>query len=287
MGFMNISFGNMIVELNIFHIRKQPLEYDKMQQVCLIEDIMEEAVEESSMEDPLEACFAQFREDLDLDKLLEQADAMLETTPLVSSEKEETIVPDPPKKELKSLSENLTYKFLGPAESLPVIIASDLVDDQEEKLLDILREHKEAISWTIEDIKGISPSVVMHKIHLEENAKPSRAPQRRLNLAMQEVVKAEVIKLLDVGIIYPIYDSKWVSLIHVVPKRAGLMVVKNKDDELVPTCVQSGWRVCIDYHKLNAATRKDHFPLLFIDQMVERLAGHKYYCFLDGYSRYN
>jgi hypothetical protein len=212
---------------------------------------------------------------------------MLETTPLVSSEKEETIVPDPPKKELKPLPENLKYKFLGPAESLPVIIASDLVDAQEEKILDVLKEHKEAIGWTIEDIKGISPSMVMHKIHLEENAKPSREPQRRLNPAMQEVVRAEVIKLLDAGIIYPISDSKWVSPIHVVPKKAGLTVLKNKDNELVPTRIQSGWRVCIDNQKLNAATRKDHFPHPFIDQMVERLAGHEYYCFLDGYSGYN
>jgi hypothetical protein len=287
MGVMKISFGNMIVELNIFHIKKQPLEYDEVQQICLIEDIMEEVVEESSMEDPLEACSAQFGEDLDLDKLLKQADAMLETTPLVSTEKEETIVPNPPKKELKPLPVNLKYKFLGPVESLPVIIASDLVDAQEEKLLDVLREHKEAIGWTIENIKGISPSVVMHKIHLEENAKPSKEPQRRLNPTMQEVVRDEVIKMLDARIIYPISDSKWVSPIHVVPKQAGLTVVKNKDDELVPTSVQSGWRVCIDYRKLNAATRKDHFPLSFIDQMVERLAGHEYYCFLDDYSRYN
>jgi hypothetical protein len=112
---------------------------------------------------------------------------------------------------------------------------------------------------------GISPSLVMHKIHLEEHSKPSREPQRRLNLAMQEVVRAEVIKLLDARIIYPISDSKWVSLIHVVPKQAGLTVVKNQDNELVPTCIQLGWRVCIDYHKLNTATRKDHFPLPFID----------------------
>jgi hypothetical protein len=104
---------------------------------------------------------------------------------------------------------------------------------------------------------------------------------------MQEVVRAEVIKLLDVGIIYPISDSKWVSLIHVVPKWAGLTVVKNKDNKLVPTRIQSGWRVCIDYHKLNSATRKDHFPLPFIDQMVKRLAGHEYYYFLDCYLGYN
>jgi hypothetical protein len=126
---------------------------------------------------------------------------------------------------------------------------------KKKKLLDVLREHKEAIGWTIEDIQGISPLVVMHKIHLEEDAKPSREPQRRLNPAMQEVVRAEVIKLLDAGIIYPISDSKWVSPIHVVPKRAGLTVVENKDGELVPNRVQSGWRVCIDYRKLNAATR--------------------------------
>jgi hypothetical protein len=106
----------------------------------------------------------------------------------------------------------------------------------------------------------------MHKIHLEEDSKPSREPQRRLNPTMQEVVRAEVIKLLDAGIIYPISDSKWVSLIHVVPKWAGLTVVKNQDNELVPTRIQSRWRVCIDYQKLNAATRKDHFPLPFIDR---------------------
>jgi hypothetical protein len=205
----------------------------------------------------------------------------------VSKEEEEGTVPEPSKKELKPLPDNLKYKFLGPAETLPVIIASDLHASQEEKLLDVLREHKEAIGWTIDDIKGISPSVVMHKIHLEEDTKPSREPQKRLNPTMQEVVRGEVIKLLDARVIYPISDSKWVNPIHVVPKRAGVTVVQNKEGELVPTRVQSGWRVCIDYRKLNTATRKDHFPLPFIDQMVERLAGHKYYCFLDGYSGYN
>jgi hypothetical protein len=286
-GVMKISFGNMTVELNIFYIRKQPLDYDQMNQVCLIEEIIDEVIEESSIEDPLKACLAQFCEDLDLEKLMEQADALLETAPLVSKEKEEIAVPDSPKKELKPLLDSLKYKFLGPADSLPAIIASNLIDAQEEELLDVLREHKEAISWTIDDIKEISPSLVMHKIHLNENSKPSREPQRRLNPAMQEVVRIEVIKLLDAGIIYPISDSKWLSPIHIVPKRAGLTVVKNKDNELVPTRIQSGRRVCIDNYRLNATTRKDHFPLPFIDQMVERLAGHKYYCFLDDYSGYN
>ncbi|GJY19604.1 reverse transcriptase domain-containing protein [Tanacetum coccineum] len=103
---------------------------------------------------------------------------------------------------------------------------------------------------------------------------------------MQEVVKKEIMKLLDTGIIYPIADSPWVSPIHCVPKKGGITVVTNKNDELVPTRTVTGWRVCIDYHKLNEATVKDHFPLPFMDQMLERLAGNKYFCFLDGFSGY-
>jgi hypothetical protein len=104
----------------------------------LIEEIIEEAVEASSIEDPLEACLAQFGEDLYLDELLEQVEAILEFTPLESTEKEEAAVPEPPKKELKPLPHNLKYKFLGPTETLPVIIASDLLAAQEENLLDVL-----------------------------------------------------------------------------------------------------------------------------------------------------
>ncbi|KAM2626472.1 hypothetical protein TB2_000046 [Malus domestica] len=104
---------------------------------------------------------------------------------------------------------------------------------------------------------------------------------------MMEVVKKEIIKLLDCRVIYPISDSRWVSPVQVVPKKSGVTVVKNAEDELVPTRIQTGWRVCIDYRKLNNTTRKDHFPLPFIDQMLERLAGHSFYCFLDGYSGYN
>ena len=104
---------------------------------------------------------------------------------------------------------------------------------------------------------------------------------------MKEVVRREVVKLLDAGMIYPISDSSWVSPIHVVPKKGGTNVIKNEKNELIPTRTFTGWRVCIDYRRLNFATRKDHFPLPFIDQMLERLAGHEYYCFLDGYSGYN
>ena len=104
---------------------------------------------------------------------------------------------------------------------------------------------------------------------------------------MKEVVKKEVLKLLDVGVIYPIADNKWVSLTQVVPKKSGVTVVANELNELIPTRVTIGWRVCLDYRKLNAGTRKDHFPLPFVDQMLERVAGHEFYCFLNGYSGYN
>jgi len=108
---MKISFGNITVELNIFDISKRPRECDEIGSACLIEEIIEE---ESSTKDTLEACFAQFGENLDLDALLEQANTVLEFTPMESKE------------ELKPLVENLKYKFLGPADTLPVIIASDL-----------------------------------------------------------------------------------------------------------------------------------------------------------------
>ena len=124
----------------------------------------------------------------------------------------------------------------------------------------------------------------MHRIHLEDDAKTSIEQQRRLNPNLKEVVKKEIIKLLDAGVIYPVSDSKCVSPVHVVPKKGGITVVKNENDELIPTRTVTGHRMCIDYRKLNAATRKDHFPLPFIDQMLERLANHQYYCFLDGYS---
>ncbi|KAH9769622.1 hypothetical protein KPL71_012085 [Citrus sinensis] len=192
-----------------------------------------------------------------------------------------------PTLELKPLPEHLQYIYLGENETLPVIIAKTLTPVQQEKLIRVLRDHKTAIGWTIADIKGISPSMCMHRILLEEGSKPTRDAQRRLNPRMMEVVKKEILKLLNVGIIYPISDSKWVSPVQVVLKKSGITVVKNEENELVPSRVQTGWRVCIDYRKLNAATRKDHFPLPFIDQMLERLSGHSHYCFLDGYSGYN
>lgn len=104
---------------------------------------------------------------------------------------------------------------------------------------------------------------------------------------MKEVVRKEVVKWLDIGVAYPISDSSWVSPVQVVPKKGGMTVVQNEKSELISTRTVTGWRICIDYRKLNKETRKDHFPLPFIDQMLDRLAGQEYYYFLDGYSGYH
>ncbi|RVX13140.1 Retrovirus-related Pol polyprotein from transposon 17.6 [Vitis vinifera] len=157
---------------------------------------------------------------------------------------------------------------------------------QEISLLEVLKRCKKAIGWQISDLKGISPLVCTHHIYMEEEAKPIRQPQRRLNPHLQEVVRTEVLKLLQAGIIYPISDSPWVSPTQVVPKKSGITVVQNEKGEEIATRLTSGWRVCIDYRKLNVVTRKDHFPLPFIDQVLERVSGHPFYCFLDGYSGY-
>ena len=111
--------------------------------------------------------------------------------------------------------------------------------------------------------------------------------QRWLNPTMKEVVRKEVLKWLDTGVIYPIFDSAWVSPVQVVPKKGGTTAIRTKNNILLPSRTVTGWRICIDYQKLNKATRKDHFSLSFMDQMLDRLAGHEYYCFLDGYSGYN
>ncbi|GKV43629.1 hypothetical protein SLEP1_g50893 [Rubroshorea leprosula] len=158
-----------------------------------------------------------------------------------------------PKVELSPLLEGLKHAFLGPGDTFPVIISSKLSAEQEEKLIHILNEHKSTLGWTIADIKGISSLICSHRIHLEEGSIPRRNPQRKLNPTMKEVVKKEVLKLLDAGIIYPISDSKWVSPTQVVPKKSGVTVVENDEGVLVPTravtrCEEKGvvlnWEKC-------------------------------------------
>ena len=150
------------------------------------------------------------------------------------------------------MPERLKYAVLGTNETFHVI-AADLTKSQEETLPSVLR-----------DIKGISPTIVQHIIHLIYEAQSMRDLQRRLNPIIKVVVKKDILKSLDNGIIYSISDSAWVSPVQVVPKKFGTPVIQNNDNKLIHTRVQTRWRVCIDYRKPNV-TRKDHFCLPFMD----------------------
>nr|GEW52890.1 reverse transcriptase domain-containing protein [Tanacetum cinerariifolium] len=167
--------------------------------------------------------------------------------------KAKSSIEEPPQLELKELPSHLEYAYLEGVDKLPLIIAKDLKVDEKEALLKCLKL-----------IKG----------KLLGKSSTSR------------VIKKEVIKLLDVRKIYSISDSPWLRPIHCVPKKGGITVVENKNNELIPTRLVTWWRVCIDYRKLNDATRKDHFLLPFMDQMLERLGGNEFYCFLYGFSGY-
>nr|GFB88963.1 retrovirus-related Pol polyprotein [Tanacetum cinerariifolium] len=173
---------------------------------------------------------------------------------------------EPPEVELKELPPHLEYAFLGDNGKWPVIIAKDLSSNEKTDLINILKKRKKAIAWKLTDIKGIDPEFCSHKILLEEEHSPKVQSQRKVNPKIHDVIKKEVEKLLYAGLIYPISDSPWVSPIYCVPKKGGMTVIKNDENELVPTRLVTGWRVCIDYKKLNEATRKDHFPLPFMDQ---------------------
>nr|GEU91537.1 DNA-directed DNA polymerase [Tanacetum cinerariifolium] len=177
----------------------------------------------------------------------------------------------------ESISSEINHADCDPegdicVDKLPVITAKDLKVDKKEALLKVLKSYKKAIAWKITDIKGIDPQFCTHKILMEEDYKPTVQNQRRVNPKIHEVIKKEVIKLLYAKMIYLISDSPWVSPIHCVPKKGGITVVENENNELIPTQLVTGWRVCIDYRKLNDATRKHHFRLPFMDQMKRPLS---------------
>jgi len=188
---------------------------------------------------------------------------------------------------LKMLPPHLKYSFLEEDLKKPIILSSSLFAEEEGRLIEVLKLNQGATGWQLSDLKGISLAYCMHRIHMEADFKPVAQPQRRLNPTMKEVVKKEVQKLLEAGMIYPISNSAWVSPVQMAPKKSGVTVIHNEKNELIPTRTVTGWRMCIDYRKLNQATRKDHFPPPFMDQILERLAGKAYYYFLDGYSGYN
>nr|GEV67122.1 reverse transcriptase domain-containing protein [Tanacetum cinerariifolium] len=167
-------------------------------------------------------------------------------------------VDESPTVELKVLPPHLEYAFLEGDDKLPIIIEKDLSVEEKAALIMVLKPHKRAIAWKLSDIKGINLNFVPIKFFWKRT------------LYQQSNTK----------------DDPWVSPVHCVPKKEEFTDVENEDNELIPTRLDMGWCVCINYRKLNEATRKDHFPLPFMDHMLERLAGNQYYCFLDGFSGY-
>ena len=129
--------------------------------------------------------------------------------------------------ELKPLPSRLKYVFLDQHCANPMIISSLLDQDQEERLLAVLQGRKEAIRWNLSDLKGIDPSLCTHRIFLEEDSCPSRESQKWLNPKVWDAIKDKILQWLNVGIIYLISNSPWVSPVHVVPKKTGITVMKN------------------------------------------------------------
>ncbi|RVW98901.1 Retrovirus-related Pol polyprotein from transposon 297 [Vitis vinifera] len=246
-GVMQLTFGNMTLELNIFHLCKKhihPEEEEGPEEVCMIDTLVEEHCDQRMQEDLIESLG-------DLDEGLPEPSDLLATLspwrrreeilPLFNEEETQRAAKEePPKLILKPLPTELKYAYLEEDKQCPVVISSALTIHQEDCLLEVLRRCKKAIGWQISDLKGINPLVCTHHIYMEDEAKP-------------------VVNLRE--------DSPWVSPTQVVPKKSGITVVQNDKGEDVSTRLTTGWRVCIDYRRLNAVTRNDHFPLPFIDQI--------------------
>ncbi|RVW66616.1 hypothetical protein CK203_065448 [Vitis vinifera] len=243
-GVMQLTFGNMTWELNIFHLCKRhlhPEEEEGLEEVCLINTLVEEHCDknlEESLNESLGVLEEGLPEPSDVLAIMSPWRRREEILPLFNEEDSQGAArEDPPKLVLKPLPVDLKYAYLEEDEKCPVVVSSTLTSDQEDSLLGILRKYKKTIGWQISDLKGISP-----------------------------------------------LTSLWVSPTQVVPKKSGIIVIKNEKGEEVSTRLTSGWRLCVDYRRLNSVTRKDHFPLPFMDQVLERVSGHSFYYFLDGYS---
>ncbi|WJZ84286.1 hypothetical protein VitviT2T_003896 [Vitis vinifera] len=237
-GLMQLTFGNMTLELNIFYMSKKlitPEKEEGLEEVCIIDTLVEEHCNQK-MQDKL-------NENLrDLEEGFPEPSYVLATLqgwrkreeilPLFNKEEaQEAAIEETPKLNLKPLPTELKYTYLEENKQCPVVISSSLTAPREKCLLEVLKRCKKAIGWQISDLKGISPLVCTHHIYMEEEDKPNRQPQRRLNPHLQEVVRAKVPKLLQAGIIYPISDSPWVSPTQVVPKKSGITVVQNEKGE--------------------------------------------------------
>ncbi|XP_019253789.1 PREDICTED: uncharacterized protein LOC109232472 [Nicotiana attenuata] len=264
-GKMTKRVGDSVEVFNVYKALRLPAHYEDLSMISVVESDATSLVSYMSPIDPLERVLIGDEEDSE-DEMMGEIEQVLDMScsyvhgfgRFEELDRPVTLTPpklsieEAPKLELKPFPVHLRYAYLGNSKTLLVIISSSLTNVQEEKLLRVLREHKKAIGWTIADIKGISPLFAC----IKSFCKMDIAPQ----LGKPSAVYAQ---------------------------KGGITVVENERSELIPTHTVMGWKVCIDYRRLNKATCKDHFPLPFINQMLDRLAGHEYYCFLDGCSGYN
>ncbi|RVW34716.1 Transposon Ty3-G Gag-Pol polyprotein [Vitis vinifera] len=233
-GLMQLTFGNMTLDLNIFYMSKKqitPEEEEGPEELCIIDTLVEEHCNQN-MQDKLNESLMDFEEGFSESPIglatLQSWRKIEEILPLFNKEEEASAEKEIPKLILKPLPVELKYTYLEENNQCPVVISSSLTSHQENCLMEVLKRCKKAIGWQISDLKGISPLVCTHHIYMEEEAKPICQFQRRLNPHLQEVVRAEVLKLLQARIIYPISDSPWVSPTQVVPKKSGITVVQNE-----------------------------------------------------------
>ncbi|KAK8504669.1 hypothetical protein V6N12_046918 [Hibiscus sabdariffa] len=226
-GLLTLECNGEIAKFNVYKAMKYPEDNENINYVETFDPLIHEYVESNLIDkscrnhDDLDGEFREFESNYLVNPIYSEELCVTNRSKLLAS------IVQAPQIELKELPKHLKYAFLGDGETLPVIISNKLSTEEEKELIHVLRNYKEAIGWTVADIKGLNPSTCIHKIKVVEDAKPSREGQRRLNPPMMEVVKKEIQKLLDANIIYPISDSDWVSPIHVVPKKTGVTVVKN------------------------------------------------------------
>nr|GEV46423.1 hypothetical protein [Tanacetum cinerariifolium] len=186
---------------------------------------------------------------------------------VVEPTNEKSSIDEPPVVKLKDLPPHLEYAFLEGDDKLPVIVAVDLKDEEKTALIKVLMSHKQAFTWKLSDIKGIDPEFYTHKILMEDDFKPAVQHQRRVNPKIHKVIKKEVLKLLDAGLIYPILDSPWekshfmvkegIVLVHKISKN-GIEVDKAKVDVIAklphPTTVKGHAKYDVT-HRLATAYR--------------------------------
>ncbi|RVW62834.1 hypothetical protein CK203_056278 [Vitis vinifera] len=259
-GLMQLTFGNMTLELNIFYMSKKQItleEEEGPEEVCIIDTLVEEHCNQN-MQDKLNKSLGDLEERLseppDVLATLQGWRRREEILPLFNKEEGKAVEEETPKLNLKPLPMELKYTYLEENNQCLVVISSSLTSHQEKCLLEVLKRCKKAIGWQISDLKGISPLVCTHHIYMEKEAKPIRQPQRRLNPHLQEVMRTEVLKLLQAGIIYPISDSPWVSPTQVIPKKSGITVVQNEKGEEIATRLTLGWRLLIGKVPLGGST---------------------------------